>query len=110
MKHIDSVLYVDTDTIFLSPVNQIWQLFNQFNSSQIAGLSPEHEDKNVGWYNRFARHPFYGALGRCIYPQTLNFTYKYMYFLNCRCELWCNVNEPYANEKIQMGRIYFAIT
>lgn len=57
------MLYVDTDTLFLSPVDRIWSLFGHFNATQIAGLSPEHEDKNVGWYNRFARHPFYGALG-----------------------------------------------
>lgn len=59
----DAVLYVDTDTLFLSPVSRIWSLFASFNASQMAGLSPEHEDRNVGWYNRFARHPFYGALG-----------------------------------------------
>lgn len=63
MKHIDSVLYVDTDTLFLSPVSDIWNFFSKFNSTQIAGLSPEHEDRNVGWYNRFAKHPFYGPLG-----------------------------------------------
>ncbi|CAC5401320.1 GXYLT [Mytilus coruscus] len=26
-------------------------------------LAPEHEDKAAGWYNRFARHPYYGELG-----------------------------------------------
>lgn len=50
----------------MSPVDRIWALFGQFNESQIAGLSPEHEDKNVGWYNRFARHPFYGPMGKTI--------------------------------------------
>lgn len=63
LKHIDSVLYMDTDTLFLSPVSEIWNYFTQFNTTQLAGLSPEHEDENVGWYNRFARHPFYGQLG-----------------------------------------------
>lgn len=29
----------------------------------MAALAPEHEDPNVGWYNRFARHPYYGPLG-----------------------------------------------
>lgn len=57
------MLYVDTDTLFLSPVKETWDLFYKFNASQIAALSPEHEDRNVGWYNRFARHPFYGPLG-----------------------------------------------
>ncbi|XP_017845714.1 glucoside xylosyltransferase 2 isoform X2 [Drosophila busckii] len=36
---------------------------NKFNESQIAALAPEHESENIGWYNRFARHPFYGPLG-----------------------------------------------
>lgn len=63
LSHIDSVLYLDTDTLFLSSASDIWKLFQTFNESQIVGLSPEHEDKNVGWYNRFARHPFYGELG-----------------------------------------------
>lgn len=63
MTDIDSVLYVDTDTLFLSSVKETWNHFYKFNASQIAGLSPEHEDRNVGWYNRFARHPFYGPLG-----------------------------------------------
>lgn len=57
------MLYVDTDTLFLSPIRETWQFFHRFNDSQIAALSPEHEDPNVGWYNRFARHPFYGPLG-----------------------------------------------
>ncbi|XP_055377804.1 glucoside xylosyltransferase 1 [Condylostylus longicornis] len=63
LQDIDSVLYLDTDTVFLSPVSEIWSLFKDFNATQIAGLSPEHEDKNVGWYNRFAHHPYYGELG-----------------------------------------------
>lgn len=63
IKNVDSVLYVDTDTLFLSPVRDTWQFFEKFNETQIAALSPEHEDRNVGWYNRFARHPYYGPLG-----------------------------------------------
>uniref|UniRef100_A0A6B2EA77 UDP-D-xylose:beta-D-glucoside alpha-1,3-D-xylosyltransferase n=1 Tax=Phlebotomus kandelakii TaxID=1109342 RepID=A0A6B2EA77_9DIPT len=63
LSHIDSVLYMDTDTLFLSSVVDAWKMFRQFNESQMVGLSPEHEDVNVGWYNRFARHPFYGPLG-----------------------------------------------
>lgn len=63
LSHIDSVLYVDTDTLFLTPVSEIWHFFSKFNSTQIAGLSPEHEDRNVGWYNRFAKHPYYGPMG-----------------------------------------------
>ncbi|EEB11543.1 conserved hypothetical protein [Pediculus humanus corporis] len=61
--NVDSVLYLDTDTLILGPVEQIWAHFKLMNSSQFAALAPEHEDPLTGWYNRFARHPFYKPLG-----------------------------------------------
>jgi UDP-xylose:glucoside alpha-1,3-xylosyltransferase len=54
---------VDTDVLFLTDLNEIWKNFYKFNESQLAALSPEHEDPSIGWYNRFARHPYYGKLG-----------------------------------------------
>ena len=62
----DALLYVDTDILFLRPLEDIWEFFNKFNSTQLAGVSPEHEPAgaSAGWYNRFARHPYYGQLGR----------------------------------------------
>ncbi|KAJ8945037.1 hypothetical protein NQ318_019032 [Aromia moschata] len=63
LENVDSILYVDTDTLFLTPVESVWQHFYKFNASQMAALAPEHEDPNVGWYNRFAKHPYYGKLG-----------------------------------------------
>ncbi|KAM6438057.1 glucoside xylosyltransferase 1 isoform 3-T3 [Liasis olivaceus] len=29
----------------------------------IAAMAPEHEEPRIGWYNRFARHPYYGKTG-----------------------------------------------
>lgn len=26
-------------------------------------MAPESEDRQTGWYNRFARHPYFGELG-----------------------------------------------
>ncbi|XP_063989363.1 glucoside xylosyltransferase 1 [Diachasmimorpha longicaudata] len=63
LSNVDSVLYVDTDTLFLAPPEIVWDEFKLMNSSQLAALSPEHEDPNTGWYNRFAKHPYYGKLG-----------------------------------------------
>lgn len=63
MNDTDAVLYVDTDTLFLAPPELIWDEFKNMNSTQLAALSPEHEDPNTGWYNRFAKHPYYGKLG-----------------------------------------------
>ncbi|XP_041650529.1 glucoside xylosyltransferase 1-like isoform X2 [Cheilinus undulatus] len=63
LKEVDSLLYVDTDILFLQPVEVIWSLLSQFNSSQLAAMAPEHEEPRIGWYNRFARHPYYGKTG-----------------------------------------------
>lgn len=63
LKEVDSLLYVDTDILFLQPVEDIWALLSQFNSSQLAAMAPEHEEPRIGWYNRFARHPYYGKTG-----------------------------------------------
>ncbi|XP_039665884.1 glucoside xylosyltransferase 1-like isoform X2 [Perca fluviatilis] len=49
--------------LFLPPVEDIWALFSQFKSSHLAAMAPEHEEPRIGWYNRFARHPYYGKTG-----------------------------------------------
>ncbi|KAM9807697.1 glucoside xylosyltransferase 1-like [Neosynchiropus ocellatus] len=63
LKELDSLLYVDTDILFLQPVENIWALLSEFNGSQVAGMAPEHEEPRIGWYNRFGRHPYYGKTG-----------------------------------------------
>ncbi|KAM8758847.1 glucoside xylosyltransferase 2 isoform 2-T2 [Rhynchonycteris naso] len=63
LKDVDSLLYVDTDVLFLRPVDDIWKLLRQFNSTQLAAMAPEHEIPRIGWYSRFAQHPFYGSTG-----------------------------------------------
>lgn len=60
LPEVKAVLYVDSDVIFLSPPQDIFKKLQRFNSSQIAGLVSESENKKFGWYSRFARHPFYG--------------------------------------------------
>ncbi|KAA0724715.1 Glucoside xylosyltransferase 1 [Triplophysa tibetana] len=63
LKDVDSLLYVDTDILFLRPVEDIWRFLSGFNSSHVAAMAPEHEEPRIGWYNRFARHPYYGRTG-----------------------------------------------
>ncbi|XP_044531791.1 glucoside xylosyltransferase 2 [Gracilinanus agilis] len=63
LKDVDSLLYVDTDVLFLRPIDDIWRLLKQFNSTQLAAMAPEHEIPKIGWYSRFARHPYYGMTG-----------------------------------------------
>lgn len=63
LKDVDSLLYVDTDVLFLRPMDDIWSFFKSFNSTQLAAMAPEHESPKIDWYSRFARHPFYGLTG-----------------------------------------------
>lgn len=60
---MDSLLYVDTDVLFLRPMDDIWGFLKSFNETQLAAMAPEHEVPKIGWYSRFARHPFYGVTG-----------------------------------------------
>ncbi|XP_027899771.1 glucoside xylosyltransferase 1 isoform X1 [Xiphophorus couchianus] len=63
LKDIDSIVYVDSDILFLQPVDGLWDFLSQFSPSQLAAMSPEHEEPRIAWYSRFARHPFYGRTG-----------------------------------------------
>jgi len=63
LTDVDKLLYVDTDILFLRPVEDIWAYFHQFNSTQLAGLAWEHLQQSISWYARFAKHPYYGPYG-----------------------------------------------
>lgn len=54
---------MDTDTLFLGPPDELWSFFSKFNSSQMSAMSLEHENPNLSWYPRFAKHPYYRELG-----------------------------------------------
>lgn len=72
---------MDTDTLFLTPVEDVWDHFYKMNSSQMAALAPEHEEPNVAWYNRFAKHPYYGKLGKAAFIHFLLDGNLLFYFL-----------------------------
>ncbi|XP_063367598.1 glucoside xylosyltransferase 1 [Cydia amplana] len=63
ITHIDAMIYVDTDTLFLGPADELWLKFSLFNISQISAMALENDNPNVSWYPRFAKHPFYGKYG-----------------------------------------------
>jgi UDP-xylose:glucoside alpha-1,3-xylosyltransferase len=63
LKNIDALLYVDTDILFLRPLEDIWKFFKDFNDAQIAAVAPEHEEPSASWYKRFSRHPYVPPYG-----------------------------------------------
>ncbi len=63
IESTDRVLYVDTDILFLRPIDDLWSLFDGFKPEQLAALAPEGEVPALNWYKRFAQHPYYPPLG-----------------------------------------------
>ncbi|GFR90840.1 glucoside xylosyltransferase 1-like [Elysia marginata] len=63
LRSVQRLIYVDTDTVFLESLAHLWSMFDDFNSTQLAGLVGEAEAGFAAWYNRFANHPYYGKYG-----------------------------------------------
>lgn len=63
IENTGRVLYVDTDILFLRPIDELWSLFDRFKPEQLAALAPEGEVAELNWYKRFAQHPYVQPLG-----------------------------------------------
>lgn len=83
-------MYVDSDILFLEPIDHLWAFLSQFNSSQLAAMAPEHEEPRIAWYNRFARHPFYGRTGINSGVMLMNMTRMRSVFFKVVL-WWCSV-------------------
>ena len=59
----DRLLYVDTDILFLRPLDDLWSTFDAFDRDDLAALAPEHEIARISWYRRSAQHPFVPPYG-----------------------------------------------
>jgi hypothetical protein len=54
---------MDTDSIFLTSPEMIWNYFKEMNSSQIIGMTRVGEIPNAPPYNENYGMPFYGTTG-----------------------------------------------
>ena len=68
LEDIDSVLYLDTDNIFLASPESVWQHFNKMNDKQIAAVALEEEIPFTGWHYQSSRTPFFGKTGTVPVP------------------------------------------
>lgn len=82
---------MDTDVLFLTPVDYIWSLFGRMNGSQMAAMSPESEDFASSWYYRFAKHPYVERLG-------VNSGVMLMNLTRMRAFGWTDYLEPYLSQ------------
>jgi UDP-xylose:glucoside alpha-1,3-xylosyltransferase len=62
LTDVDALLYIDADTLFVSPPIELYRMFNNFTEHQIAGLAPEAME-NSSCYSKNAKIPFYGKFG-----------------------------------------------
>ena len=113
LPEIDSVLYMDTDSLFLTSPELVWDFFYQMNSSQIMAMAKVGEIPNVGPYNNKSGLPFYGStgilatwsnicLGKIYEPIISRIKIQIFFF---RYKLWRNLDELDSIASFQLGTI-----
>ncbi|CAN8028489.1 unnamed protein product [Ixodes persulcatus] len=70
----DAVLYVDADTLFLNPVEELWSVFEKMNESHLMALTYEVEDVGTSWYHQYGKHPFPPPFGANAGVMPMNLT------------------------------------
>ncbi|KAL8566193.1 hypothetical protein ACOMHN_034769 [Nucella lapillus] len=64
LPKVDAVIYLDSDTLLLSPVEEVWSVFGQFEAQQMIAAAPETQSKWGGWYKHNAKTPYVPPAGR----------------------------------------------
>ncbi len=82
---------MDTDVLFLTPVDQIWDIFGQMNGSQMVAMSPDIVDPAISWYYNKAKFPYVPTLG-------VNSGVMLMNLTRMRTFGWTDYLEPYLSQ------------
>ncbi|XP_054157606.1 glucoside xylosyltransferase 1-like [Oppia nitens] len=56
LSDIDSLIHVDSDVIFMSPVEQLWKHFEYMSGEQMIGMSVNNMNPNTSWYRMIERN------------------------------------------------------
>lgn len=59
----DVVLYVDADTLFLHPVEDLLEAFEKMNERHLMALVHDIEDEATNWYHQHGKTPFIPPFG-----------------------------------------------
>ncbi|KAM7307441.1 glucoside xylosyltransferase 1, partial [Ixodes scapularis] len=59
----DVVLYVDADTLFLHPVEDLLEAFEKMNERHLMALAHESEDEATSWYHQHGKTPYIPPFG-----------------------------------------------
>ncbi|CAG7734624.1 unnamed protein product [Allacma fusca] len=63
LPKVDALLYVDSDTVFVSELRGIWNHFSKMDQTQWVGVTNEDEPTGDGWYNTKAEIPYFKPRG-----------------------------------------------
>jgi UDP-xylose:glucoside alpha-1,3-xylosyltransferase len=63
LPHHELIIHIDSDAIFLSPVEELWSYFDQMNGSQIAALATEDMNPKTNWNLNHRTAPFPSKYG-----------------------------------------------
>ncbi|CAF0713887.1 unnamed protein product [Brachionus calyciflorus] len=74
MKNVDSVLYIDSDSLVLKDLKLFWDQFKDFDEFQMIGAAWEAEQESLSYYNSSINVPFYGKKGINAGILMMNFT------------------------------------
>ncbi|XP_055347034.1 glucoside xylosyltransferase 2-like [Paramacrobiotus metropolitanus] len=99
LEATDAIIYLNPDTIFLAPVEYLWETFSEMQSnSQVAAMTADYEDPDLGYYNNVYTVPFVQPLG-------INAGVVLMHLKNLRLIGWDNhMQLTYTSTKHQIRR------
>ncbi|OQV11674.1 putative Glucoside xylosyltransferase 2 [Hypsibius exemplaris] len=63
LPSVDSVIYVDADTVFVRSAGDLWAEFALMTGNQMIGMAKDHELDFLGHYNKFSKVPYVPPLG-----------------------------------------------
>lgn len=62
LTDVDALIYIDSDTLFLSPPSEFFKMFETFDELQVGGMAPESLSDD-SWYPLHSKVPYYGRYG-----------------------------------------------
>ena len=85
LPDVDALIYLDTDIVLLSPVDDLWTHFSRFNSTQMVGAAPAREYPNKR--DKIRKIPIPGGIGNAIEHDFFFF----FFFVGPACivAVWC---------------------
>jgi UDP-xylose:glucoside alpha-1,3-xylosyltransferase len=60
---VDALIYFDADSIILSNLTQIWDMFSSMEPGSLVGVTEMTEFPSISWFQKHDEFPHYGERG-----------------------------------------------